>query len=364
MPFLVFLLLFIFSAGTLAAQNPPQFGRITLLFAGDLMQHQAQIDAARQWDGSYDYTECFSQVRKEVSRADLAIANLEVTLAGKPYRGYPQFSAPDEYAVAIKKAGFDILLTANNHSLDRRRKGLERTIQVLDSLDIPHLGTYSTAQQREENYPFLIERNGFRIVLLNYTYGTNGISVTPPNVVNYIDKELIRKDIQKAHAMHPDLIIANMHWGREYRLLPDKQERELADWLIAQGVDHVIGSHPHVLQPMELRTDSLSPQKHLVVYSLGNYLSNMSALHTDGGAMVRMEFQKLGPVIRLVDCAYSLVWTSRPIISSKTNYVVYPAANPPQDMTPTEKLKLNTFLENARNLFNHNNIGVGEYFFK
>ena len=98
--------------------------QVSLLFVGDLMQHQAQIDAAQRADGSYDYDRCFSLVKERISRADLAIGNLEVTLAGEPYRGYPQFSAPDEYLFAIKEAGFDILTTANNHSLDRRRKGL------------------------------------------------------------------------------------------------------------------------------------------------------------------------------------------------------------------------------------------------
>ena len=282
-------LLFLPLPFSLSAQ---EFGRITLLFAGDLMQHQGQIDAARQSDGTYEYAPCFQYVKKEVGRADVAIANLEVTLAGRPYRGYPQFSAPDEYARAIKDAGFDILLTANNHCLDRRKRGLERTIHVLDSLQIPYAGTYINKNARERLYPLLIEKNGFRIALLAYTYATNGIEVQSPNVVNYIDKAQIVEDIRKARAMKADVIIACMHWGIEYRLLPERQEREMADWLIAHGVDHVIGSHPHVLQPMEVRDDTHTAARHLVVYSLGNYISNMSAPNTDGGAMVKLELKK------------------------------------------------------------------------
>lgn len=129
--------------------------QISLLFVGDLMQHQAQIDAARQGDG-YHYDDCFRHVKDEISRADVSVGNLEVTLGGKPYRGYPVFSAPDEYLYAIKDAGFDVLLTANNHCLDKRKTGLERTIRMLDSLKIPHAGTYSNPEERRKNYPLVI----------------------------------------------------------------------------------------------------------------------------------------------------------------------------------------------------------------
>lgn len=131
---------------TLSAQE-----RITLLFAGDLMQHQAQIDAARTSEGKYDYQSCFSLVKDQISRADLAIGNLEVTLAGKPYNGYPTFSAPDEYLQAIKDAGFDLLMTANNHCLDRGKKGLERTIFMLDSR--PMRALTETPQNVNSNIP-------------------------------------------------------------------------------------------------------------------------------------------------------------------------------------------------------------------
>ncbi len=342
-----------------------EFGRISLLFVGDLMQHQGQIDAARMPGGTYDYTACFQYVKDEISRADVAVANFEVTLGGSPYRGYPQFSAPDEYAVAIKEAGFDVLLTANNHCLDRRKKGLERTIHVLDSLNIPYAGTYINRYARERLYPLIIEKNGFRIALLNYTYATNGIEVQSPNVVNYIDKAQILEDIRRARSQRVDVIIACMHWGVEYRLLPERQERQMADWLIAHGVDHVIGSHPHVLQPMEVRPDEYTAARHVVVYSLGNYISNMSAPNTDGGAMVKLELKKIGHIAALADCSYSLVWTSRPSLRGGVgNYLLYPAANPPENLTKAEETRLARFLQAARKLFKDNNIGIKEYFFK
>lgn len=336
--------------------------KITLLFAGDLMQHKAQIDAAKS-GGGYDYSGYFDFVKEEISKADLAIGNLEVTLGGKPYRGYPAFSAPDEYLTAIKEAGFDVLVTANNHCLDSGKKGLERTVKMLDSLGITHAGTYPDAAGREKEYPLILDKNGFRIALLNYTYGTNGITVTAPNVVNYIDKAVIEQDIEKARTFRPDLVIAVMHWGTEYQLLPDGSQKELADWLIANGVDHVIGSHPHVVQPLELRENVDSVSGNVVLYSLGNYISNMSAPNTDGGIMFKMEFRKHNDMVRLTDCGYSLVWTSRPKLSGKKNFRLYPAANPPLPLTPAEANRLKIFVESARRLFKEHNKGIGEYIF-
>ena len=240
-----------------ATDSIPPTDTLRLLFVGDLMQHQGQINVARTSTG-YDYSTCFTYVKEEIGRADLAIANLEVTLGGKPYKGYPAFSAPDEFLTAIHDAGFNVLVTANNHSLDRGKSGLERTIQLIDSLKIPHAGTYINTEERDKKYPLLLEKNGFRIALLNYTYGTNGIPVTPPNIVNYIDTTVIAKDIEESKTMKPDAIIACMHWGIEYQSLPDKEQKFLADWLIQKGVNHVIGSHPHVVQPIEVRTDSVT----------------------------------------------------------------------------------------------------------
>ena len=342
---------------TLSAQE-----RITLLFVGDLMQHTEQIKAAKTPDG-YDYSDCFKHVKEEISRADVAVANLEVTLGGQPYRGYPAFSAPDEFLYAIKDAGFDVLVTANNHCLDRGKKGLERTVLMLDSLQIPYAGTYVDSDERLERYPLLIEKNGFRIALLAYTYATNGLSPTAPTIVNYIDKEQMKEDILVARRMNPDVIIACMHWGVEYRSLPEKAEKELADWLIEQGVDHVIGSHPHVLQPMEVKADTQVNDKHLVVYSLGNFISNMSKVHTDGGAMVKLELKRLWGITRLEKCSYSLVWTSRPVLSGKRNYELYPADYIMKPLKDEELIPFSGFLNNSRELFEQYNKGIKEYFF-
>ncbi len=334
----------------------------TLLFIGDLMQHQAQIDAAHTAKG-YDYTDCFLRVKQEIEKADLAVGNLEVTLAGKPYSGYPQFSAPDEFLMAVKEAGIDVLLTANNHCLDRGKKGLERTVLMLDSLKVPYAGTYRNEAERNSRYPLLVEKNGFRIVFLNYTYGTNGIPVQSPNIVNFIDRQIIEKDIAVAKSMKPDALIACMHWGIEYNSLPESADKKLAAWLLEQGVDHVIGSHPHVVQPMQVVSDSIG-EKHLVVYSLGNYISNMYKRATDGGLMVKLTLEKKENKTSLSDCGYSLVWVSRPSVSGKKNYRVYPSSISTDSLNAVEKSKLKLFLDDSRTLFKQHNKGISEYIFE
>lgn len=334
---------------------------LTLLFAGDMMQHQTQINAARTANG-YDYSSYFQYVKEEISSVDWAIGNLEVTLGGKPYKGYPAFSAPDEYLYAIHDAGFNVLITANNHSLDRGKKGVVRTIRMLDSLNIFHAGTYINPEEREKQYPLLLEKNGFRIALLNYTYGTNGIKVTSPNVVNYIDTTVIAKDILVSKEKNPDAIIACIHWGNEYESLPNNEQKFLTDWLLGKGVTHIIGSHPHVVQPMEVRQDSVTGNKHLVVYSLGNFISNMSARRTDGGLMVKMELVK-DSIVRLNDCRYSLVWTARPALSGKKNHQLLPVNLPTDSIPLNARNSLKIFINDAQTLFSKHNRGIKEYTF-
>ena len=303
-----------------------QEGKVRLLFAGDAMQHITQIKAAQTKSGTYDYTSYFGLVKSQIEEADIAVVNLEVALGGKPYTGYPCFSAPDEYAVAIKDAGFDVFLTANNHCLDKGKKGLERTISQLDTLQVKHLGTYADKDQRELRYPMLLKKNGIRIVLLNYTYGTNGIEVKAPNIVNYIDKEQILKDIDTAKNMFADIIIANVHWGDEYKLYPNAGQKELANILIENGVNLVIGGHPHVVQPIDIRKEGNSV-KQVVVYSMGNFISNMSAPNTDGGMMVTVDISKKeNEPLKIDSCSYSLVWVNKPFVDGRKQYQLIPVS--------------------------------------
>ena len=336
-------------------QNSELGKRLTLLFVGDLMQHQAQIDAARRPDGSYDYSHCFSLVKDDIHCADLAIGNLEVTLGGKPYRGYPQFSAPDEYLYAIHEAGFDILATANNHSLDRRKRGLERTLTLTDSLDISTVGTYRDNLDRQRRYPLIIEKNGIRIALLCATYGTNGITSTPPNIVNSLNRDELAADIRQARSQHPDAIIAFVHWGNEYQQQPNAEQRKLAQWLISQGVDHVIGSHPHVVQPIELVPSTEHPTHHAIAYSLGNYVSNMSIPHGDVGLTVTLTLEKIAGTTRLKNIEHSLVWTERATLSRSGSFRIIPSDTIPADITSDARHRMSRAIAMEKDFLNKNN---------
>ena len=327
------------------------------------MQHMPQINAAKRPNGTYDYTDCFAHVKQEIGSADIAIVNFETTLGGPPYKGYPCFSAPDEYLRAIIDAGFDVLTTGNNHCLDTGKKGLERTIMMMDSLHIPHLGTYVDSTARQASYPLLVEKNGFRIALLNFTYATNGLVRQKPNHVNYIDTVEIAADIEKAKSMQPDIIIAIPHWGIEYAMTPDAPDVKLANWLLEKGVDHVIGGHPHVLQPFEWREPEAENGGHIVAYSLGNFISNQNKPNTGIGSMVKLQFTKSKEKVVLDSCAYTLTWCSRPAISGKKNYRVVPVATSDSLLNATDRTRRDNDARTARRIFDRYNKNIKEYTF-
>ena len=296
-----------------------------ILFAGDAMQHQGQLDAARRAVGVYDYTGCFGAVSPYVKAADYAIVNLETPLGYRNFSGYPCFNAPVSYAKALRDAGFDLMLTANNHCLDRRDAGVINTLTLLDSINVPHVGTYRNAAERHRRLPFIVDINGFRTAFLNYTYGTNGIGIQRDIVVDYIDRDLMARDVAAARQAGAEIIAACIHWGNEYQLLPHTSQTRLADYLTDLGVDLIIGSHPHVIQPMEMRHSDRHDKDVLLVYSLGNFISNMKTRDTRGGAMVRVTLYRdsLGTA-RVKSPTYRLVFTIPPT-GCHTNCRLLPA---------------------------------------
>jgi poly-gamma-glutamate synthesis protein (capsule biosynthesis protein) len=343
---------------------PSKAQEVTLLFAGDAMQHQSQIDNALR-NGAYDYSSYFQYISNEVSSADLAIVNLEVTLAGKPYKGYPQFSAPDEYALALKEAGFDVFLNANNHIVDRSNQGILRTLSALDSMEMAHTGVFRDKEEREQVYPLLIEKEGICFAILNYTYGTNGFYASPPVQVNYIDTIQIRKDVQKAKDWNADFIIANMHWGLEYKLIQNKTQEKLAKLLVDEGVDLIIGAHPHVVQPSEVITDSADCITNVIVYSLGNLVSGMVAPNTEGGQMVKVILEKEDGKIQIKSAVYTLIYRHKERNGkNKTDFTIIPVSLAEEmliELDSASRLKMNQFAKNARAVLDKHNTGVLEY---
>lgn len=341
---------------------------ISILFIGDIMQHGPQIRAA--YDDSlkiYDYWPCFAPIAPIAQANDFTIANLELTLAGEPFSGYPQFSAPDALAVAIQKAGIGLLVTANNHSCDRHKKGIERTIQVLDSLGIPHTGTFSDSANRAQNNILWLEKNGIKVALLNYTYGTNGIPAPSPTIVNLIDSVTIKADIEAAQQLQPDKIIVFTHWGDEYQRLPNAYQKLYANLCIKYGADYVIGSHPHVLQPMTRFTDSVTNKEHVVVYSLGNFVSNQRERYKDGGAMFKMVLHKDAKGTHIKQAGYFLTWVDKSADSGKNTYAIYPVSQFENDSNTISKngLKaLQLFKKDSEELFEQHNKNIGNYIYQ
>ncbi|MCM1517948.1 MAG: CapA family protein [Pseudoflavonifractor sp.] len=328
-----------------------------ILFAGDAMQHQGQLDAARRAIGVYDYSGCFDAVAPYIKGADYAVVNLETPLGYRNFSGYPCFNAPASYAKALHDAGFDLMLTANNHCLDRRDAGVHNTIAILDSLDIPHLGTYRNQRERQTALPLIIDIKGFKTAFLNYTYGTNGITIQGDAVVDYIDRELIAADIKAARTAGAELVAVCIHWGNEYQLLPHPSQKRLADALTDMGVDMIIGSHPHVIQPMEIRHSETHDKDVLLVYSLGNFISNMKTRDTRGGAIVRVRVHRDHEgTPRIKDADYRLVFTV-PGIIGKTNYRLMPVEEVSAS-APDWTSRSAEFNHAATAIFNRHNIRV------
>ncbi len=347
---------------------PDTVSRLTILFAGDVMGHQTQIDAAYDpVTKTYSYDSCFNYVRALVSSYDIAVANLEVTLGGPPYTGYPQFSSPDLLALACRNAGFDILATANNHSVDRGRKGIERTIRILDSLGIPHYGTYTDSISRRQTYPMIIEKNGIRLALLNYTYGTNGIEVPAPNIVNLIDEKQIIKDLKAAKDSVVDKVIVYVHWGDEYKNHPNDWQKHYAKVFFNNGADIVIGGHPHVLQKMErYEYPDSNGREVMIVYSLGNYISNQRDRYKDGGASIGFELIKKNGKTEIGFSGYYLTWVWITQVNNRKQYYIMPVSSAEQNaglMDAEAKAKMKIFADDSRLLYGNNNKGVDEFIY-
>lgn len=344
------------------AIEPSAPRKATLYFVGDAMQHQMQFNRAKLLgNGSgYDYSECFAAMAPIASAADYAVVNLELPLGGGAggYTGYPCFSAPDSYAEALKDAGFDMFLTANNHTLDRHDEGLRRTLSVLDSLQVDHVGTYRDKAERDSLVPLIKDINGFKIAFLNYTYGTNGIMARKGAEVSLIDKEAMAREIDRARARGAELVTVCIHWGDEYHLTQNKTQENLAGFLLDQGVDLIIGGHPHVIQPMELVDNPVTGKKSLVVYSLGNFISNMTKTDTLGGASVWCELERDDDgTARLSDAKYDLYFTVKPTSKSE-NYRVVPSSA--ADSIPQgQQAAWKAFSKNAKAVFDSKNKGVG-----
>ena len=264
---------------------------ITLAAVGDIMVYDEQIAAAKQLDGSYDFTDSLSAVSALTMGADLTVGNLELNFCGEPYSGRPDFRAPEALALTLKEKGFDLVQTANTYSIQNGISGLKSTIKYLNTVGIDHVGTYAAKDDKETNEGVLLKNvNGIKIAFIAYTKGVNNISV--PEGSEYcvdllykdydseykeVNTDAIVRSVKAAKALNPDLIVAMLHWGSEWDTTVVSTQETITDLMLTNGVDIILGSHPHVVGEMkQIPVTTVDGQQKtcFVAYSLGNFLSS------------------------------------------------------------------------------------------
>ena len=297
---------------------------VDILFAGDVMGHMPQVRVAYNKErNEYDFRPCFQYLKPYIESADLAVANLEVSLAGEPYSGYPNFSSPDALFDGLVWAGFDVVLLANNHVADKGRRGITKTIQTIEK-QAQYAGVYADAAARDSLYPLIINIKGVQIALLNCTYGTNFNPVYLPQMVNLIDTVQIKQDVLKAQKQYADLLIMNIHWGDEYKVNANDYQAKLARFFARIGIDLVVGSHPHVVQNFEYINTNDST-KMPVYYSLGNFVSNQRKRNTNGGIMAKVTVNV--NTRSIVTCGYLPFYVHKGEIEEKFQYYLLPTVD-------------------------------------
>jgi len=320
---------------------------VTISAVGDVMVHQPQIWAAKQ-SNTYDFTNNFSKIAPYIRQSNIAIANLETTFGGESrgYSGYPMFNSPDQLADALFGAGFDVISTVNNHTMDTGVNGLLRTVDVLKERNLSVIGT----KRNVEEDSFLIKDvNGIKVGITGYTYETprfgdfrtlNGVKI--PKVaeglidsfsLEHLEMDLLKiKDrIESMQMAGAEVIVFYVHWGVEYERTPNKYQIDIAKRLSDYGVDVIFGSHPHVLQPVEIIESEESGKKTLITYSLGNFISNqryetLNNRYTEDGMLVTVEFKKdlNNNEITLNNVFYMPTWVYRYTETGKQRYEVIP----------------------------------------
>ncbi|WP_168119085.1 CapA family protein [Paenibacillus sp. HB172176] len=276
----------------------PKFADAVWMAVGDIMSHSPELPAAYDPESkSYHFDPFFEDIAPLFEDADWQMANMETPIAGQSfgYSGYPTFNAPIELAEAVKRAGFNILSTANNHTMDKGAQGALNTLDNLRGLGFLTVGTHQSAEDRDKLV--LSEKNGIKMGLLAYTYGTNGIPIgeDKPYLVDLIDEEKIKSDIERLKEAGADLVTVSLHFGIEYQTMPSDEQKRLARSLVAAGADIIAGSHPHVIQPYEV-VDTVDekgePKKALIIYSMGNFLSNQRGNSKDYGVIFKVRIRK------------------------------------------------------------------------
>lgn len=266
---------------------------VSISMVGDVLMHNPTLKSGLQEDGSYNYDHLFKNVKKHMENTDISLANQEVILGGTDLgiSAYPAFNAPQELGDSLVQSGFNTILHATNHTLDKGEKGVDSALTYWKEKhpETTVLGIHESQEDRDQIYIF--EKKGFKIAILNYTYGVNGNRIPEDRsyIVDLMDKSQMEKDIQKANEL-ADYVIVCPHWGTEYVFEATDEQKEWTEFFLKQGVDLVIGTHPHVIEPVEWVEDG--ENKMLVFYSLGNFVSCQDKWYRMLGAMANVKLLK------------------------------------------------------------------------
>ena len=320
--------------------------RARLVFGGDLMQNLPQVNAARNRNGGYDYSESFQYIKPIFEQADLTFVNLEATLnASGRYSGYPLFRSPLELADAMSNTGIDVALMANNHVFDGGKQGVLTTLSMLDSLGIRHTGVFTDSHDFHAHHPLYFQVNGLRLALLNYTYGTNGLPTPEGIYINRIDSLVIIRDIAQIDRRTTDGVIVFFHWGNEYSRQPNAEQKSLADLCHRHGVEIVIGSHPHVIQPISFQEEADGSIRNVTVYSLGNLVSNQRERYQNGGIIVAIDVLKEHNQPLSLKPLYIPIWVKLPKYR-----ILTPSVADTLPMSAAERKSYDQFIDDTNQL--------------
>lgn len=261
---------------------PEPLPEIRLVMAGDILLHTPLAESGKKPEGGYDFSAIFANLQEEIREADLALVNQEVIIGGTELgvSGYPAFNAPCELGDALMDAGFNVVLHATNHALDKGKRGVLNCLSFWQENypDTPVLGIHGSKESQQEIYVY--EQQGIRIAILNYTYGTNGIPLPEdmPYAVDLLEEDRVIEDLKRAREL-ADFVVVCPHWGKEYVLEQTGNQESWAKILAENGADLILGTHPHVIEPIELITSDNGNQA-LVYYSLGNFVNWTSGTGT------------------------------------------------------------------------------------
>ncbi|MCF8259476.1 MAG: CapA family protein [Melioribacteraceae bacterium] len=302
----------------------------TISAVGDLMCHSTQFKYAKVDTDKYDFGKVFSSIAPYLSQSDVTIGNIETVFAGrdKGIAGYPVFNTPDEYLDALKDAGFDVLVTANNHSLDMDVEGLLRTNNLIREKKMEPVGTFVSEADRDSVR--IYEYNGLKVGITSYTYATNIRSAPKDSsyLINYIQDSIIKNDIQNLRNAGAELVITFFHFGTEYERYPSGYQKRVVQNTISYGADIILGCHPHVVQPFEyFQSEESNIDRGFVAYSLGNFVSNQRWQYSDGGVIVNIEVEKLIPdnSLKLKNVSFVPVWVYKGVVNYDAEYFILPS---------------------------------------